>query len=63
MVLPEFYGLTFEAIEAQGAEVPDRAATERTDRAYLRAASGATAGDTEGWGQRSPHPFDSRHPG
>jgi len=43
-------GVTFEAIEGKG-RCSDRTVTERIDRAHLRTASGAKAGNTQGRGK------------
>ena len=58
---PGVDGVTFEAIEAQGAETLLEQLRDE-DGAYLQATPSPEAGDTEGWRQ-SPRPFDTGDPG
>jgi len=59
---PGIDGVTFEAIEESGVESFSEADTGGTSHQHVSAHAGTEEGDSEGWGQESPSPFDSSYP-
>ena len=59
---PGIDGVTFEAIEESGAESFLGQIREELVTNTYRPIAGTEEGDSQGWGQESPRPVDSRHP-